>query len=393
MTQPGGRSPHPQAGVVLKALREERGLSQEELAETIGCEVKSLRRWEQGKCVPQPQNLRSLADALGRGVKEIQTLIQTGILRKEETTFHQEVMIGRPDSQSPGFTVSDAGSKETLDSIFWYQALLPNFQAFYGRARERETVRSNIRRGISTSIIGPRRIGKTWLMSYIHQEHLLASDRQFSVGFVDTTEPSCATPEGFLHAVLEAFLLPGAESGASSTDLHHPKMGMLLLENRVKKLRADKVLPLLCIDEFEGFCKHPQQFPADFFTQLRAVAQRGLVLITASKEPLIDIVRKTGQTSPFFNIFDMLYLRAFSQEEARKFFEEKSARTSFSDDDHQQLLRIARDDQGRWPPARLQLAGQQLLSDYYFRDYHRGDHRYWQTFGERLEEAYRATGA
>jgi formylglycine-generating enzyme required for sulfatase activity/transcriptional regulator with XRE-family HTH domain len=42
-----------------------RGLSQEVLARRIGCDVRTLRRLEQGKTQPQPATLKALADALG----------------------------------------------------------------------------------------------------------------------------------------------------------------------------------------------------------------------------------------------------------------------------------------------------------------------------------------
>src|SRR5713226_6263223 len=53
------------------------------------------------------------------------------------------------------------------NSVFLFNQPLPDPGEFYGRVRERGALMDRIRNGASTSIVGPRRVGKTWLMSYL----------------------------------------------------------------------------------------------------------------------------------------------------------------------------------------------------------------------------------
>jgi transcriptional regulator with XRE-family HTH domain len=50
---------------MLKALREEMGLTQEALAERAGLSLRSLQGWEQGRRLPRVNVLPQLARALG----------------------------------------------------------------------------------------------------------------------------------------------------------------------------------------------------------------------------------------------------------------------------------------------------------------------------------------
>ena len=56
----------------VKKLRKDKGLSQEELAEAAGVDPRTVQRIEKGKSKPQPANLRSIADALGVTVHDLQ---------------------------------------------------------------------------------------------------------------------------------------------------------------------------------------------------------------------------------------------------------------------------------------------------------------------------------
>src|SRR6185312_5920726 len=68
---------------------------------------------------------------------------------------------------SPANTSNTTTTQATLNRIFYFNERLPKANEFYGRARERETLINRTRNGSSTSIVGPRRIGKTWLIDYL----------------------------------------------------------------------------------------------------------------------------------------------------------------------------------------------------------------------------------
>lgn len=270
--------------------------------------------------------------------------------------------------------------------IFQFNIALPNSTAFYGRVRAIETLISRTRNGGSTSIIGPRRIGKTWLMNYLH---LIASQKlgsHFRLSYVDATMPSCATKRGFIVTVIEELV--------KNTYINPTDVGLDTLEKVVKDLRLRDQVPVLCIDEFEGLC-NPREFDLSFFSGLRAIGQSGLVLVVASKHSLSKIVADNIKTSPFFNVFGQLTLKSFTKEEAESFVSDKSRMAGFTQREQQYLLEYGQVDQLQWPPLRLQLAGKILLEDkndatinesY---SYHPDDIDYWADFKRRLEEGYR----
>ena len=59
-------SPEQAFGIVLRTVRTERGLSQEDLAERTGLSVRTIRYLESGRAGrPRPETARLLADAFG----------------------------------------------------------------------------------------------------------------------------------------------------------------------------------------------------------------------------------------------------------------------------------------------------------------------------------------
>ena len=73
---------------------------------------------------------------------------------------------------------------------------------------------------------------------------------------------------------------------------------------------------MLCIDEFAGLIGKPD-FDKLFLSGLRAIAEdEGLVLITASRQPLHEVIEHIiGESSPLFNIMPQLTLKPFTEQE------------------------------------------------------------------------------
>ena len=155
--------------------------------------------------------------------------------------------------------------------------------------------------------------------------------------YFDPKRPSCRSVEYFLRTVLDGLNIPIPPTSVSTS------LVMLeYLEHIVCQKRNQQQILVLCIDEFEGLCTAPD-FQLSFLENLRALAQLGLVLITASKRPLLDIVGEVlgeqGKTSPFFNIFEQITLKPFNEYQARKFIDEKSAQADFLPPEREILLR------------------------------------------------------
>ena len=273
------------------------------------------------------------------------------------------------------------------DTVFQFNEQLTDPSQFYGRARERETLLNRSSKGASTSIVGPRRIGKTWLMGYLRLIAPSVLGPRFRIGYLDATLASCATVSGFIARALAELDIPHLVPNSAHA-------GLTILERALQDLKSNNQIALLCIDEFEGMGKR-QEFTLDFFTSLRALTQIGLGLVVASRSPLIDIVGDIGNTSGFFNVFEQLTLEPLTLEEAQTFVQAKGIQAGFTDHERDCLLKYGQREKDQWPPIRLQLVGKMLLEDktlarkegsYYYRP---DDPGYWQKFGQRLEEKYR----
>jgi hypothetical protein len=93
--------------------------------------------------------------------------------------------------------------------------------------------------------------------------------------------------------------------------------------------KQEHVLPVLCLDEFEVWLKHPQEFDDAFFDHLRSLMNNNtLMLIVASLHPLDEYSKQHQLTSPFFNIGRQLRLEAFSDEDVTDLLRSPASTTS-----------------------------------------------------------------
>ncbi len=271
------------------------------------------------------------------------------------------------------------------DSIFLFNVKLPQPNEFYGRVRERDTLINRTYNRASTSIIGSRRIGKSWLLEYLQLVGRTQLGSRYRICYLDATMPSCTTVAGFTTAVLQSFNI-------SLSNASNPKL--ITLENVVKDLISRHQVPVLCIDEFEGF-NNRKVFDLNFFVGLRALAQLGLVLVVSSRTSLIDMIGDFGKTSGFFNIFEQIKLEPFNIKETEEFTWAKCKQAGFTEQEREYLVKYGQIDILQWSPLRLQLVGKLLLGDkilstregsHYYRP---EDSDYWEEFEKRLEDKYR----
>ncbi len=341
----------------LRLARESQGWTQEELAEKLGTTSVTVSRWESGITFPSRHFRRKLSILYGMSIAEL------GLVEEKRQ---------KPESKEESLPVVEH-SRQHVKTLFFFNEPLLAPQECYGRRRERETLLNRTYRHASTSIIGPRRIGKTWLASYLRLMAEHEFGRRFHIGYLDATMPSCQTVTGFASEALEALSLPA-----------NPATGLLGLEKGLKLLKAKQETPVLCIDEFEGMGNR-REFSLDFFRGLRAMTQIfGLVLIVISRQPISAIIGKDMETSGFFNIFEQIMLEPFQQREAEAFILAKSSQAGFGARETEALWRYGELSPGRWPPLRLQLVGKLLTEEPLQESEH-----FWQQFEQRLEVLYR----
>jgi hypothetical protein len=279
--------------------------------------------------------------------------------------------------------------------IFQFNLPLRDPNEYYGRIAARNTLITRVSNGGSSSVIGERRIGKTWLLTYLQ---LVAPTHStlgpaYRIGYVSASHPQCKTVASFVSRALEELNVPSHPIDLSQSPLSQFARG-------VQDLKKQGISPVLCIDEFDGF-DNKQEFTHEFMEGLRALAQDdGLVLVTASKRPLKEIIENlTGRTSPFFNIMQQIRLLPFTENEAREFVHDKSDRAVFNAKEQDYFLHCSTvyntNGEPYWPPLLLQLVGQMLLDDRQAAPgnaagFQVDDVHYQSDFKRRLDEAYQA---
>jgi hypothetical protein len=296
---------------------------------------------------------------------------------------------------SPSLTPNQNPNVNTAQPIFQFNLPLRNPNEYYGRIAGRNTLITRVSHSGSSSIVGERRMGKTWLLTYLQlvapTHSMLGS--AYRIAYVSASHPQSKTVASFVLRALDELKVP-----SHSIDLSQPPLNQFA--RGVQDLKRQGISPVLCIDEFDGF-DNKQEFTHEFMEGLRALAQDdGLVLVTASKRPLKEIIENlTGQTSPLFNIVQQIRLQPFTENEASEFVHDKSNRAGFNAKEQDYFLRCGKlynaSGEPYWPPLLLQLVGQTLFEDKQAAQgnaagFQVDDVRYQSEFKRRLDEAYQA---
>lgn len=65
---------------ILKKERASRGWSQEDLAQKLGCDLKTIGRWENGKALPQALHRQALSQLLKKDLLELGPVSDAGTI-------------------------------------------------------------------------------------------------------------------------------------------------------------------------------------------------------------------------------------------------------------------------------------------------------------------------
>lgn len=361
---------------ILRRERTRRALSQQDVAEQVGTTAVNISRWERGSNTPTPYFRRKLCELFEMRLEE---------LFPEDASSGENGTPLLPSEKPP------AGSHLFLaDPIFFYNTTLPHVGEFFGRTREWRMLLARTSTGQPTAIVGPRRIGKSWLLRYLCLKIPQLLDKPVHIAALDVSWPSCSTLSGVFAFILREFHLPEPPDKRVHSYLQALEMG-------VKELRAHEHLPLLCIDKFDRMY-HMSEMTPDILDRLRAMTQIGLGLVITSSKPLDmlthDAFDLTDTTSPFTNVFLQLRLKPFTAQEAQHFVRVKGAQAGFTDEECGYLLTYGRREKNvqSWPPLRLQLVGTLLLTDKVSAQedgvsefYRPHDPAYWAEFEQQVE--------
>jgi transcriptional regulator with XRE-family HTH domain len=341
--------PHP-----LRLARLNKGLTQQKLADLIGVSALEVGRWERGEATPHPLHRERLSELFESTAEQlgIQRTISRDVASSHDTYF----LLNEPPS--------------TLED-------------FYGREHERYRLLERTRKKAATSIVGPRLIGKTWLLHYLK---LIAPEQlgpHFRIGYLDAS------------SLIEASVLTFTEEALRQLDLPLPNVarGLVDLRYGIRTL-PPRCVPVLCIDKFESIVSNRSAFTADFYKGLRSLTQL-MMLIVITRKPLFDTFSDLNPlhddlTSPFSNIFDPLTLRPFNQKEATQFIEKKSKAAGLGQAEQRYFWEYGKVGEQSWSPVLLQSIGKVLMED--SSHYNTRDSAYQAYFEQHFREIQRGLG-
>ncbi len=345
----------------LRQARLGKGWTQKEVADQVGVGQQEIGRWERGEASPHPLYREMLCRLFGKTEEElgVQRTPNKGLVLPRDAYF--------PFNEAPS-------APEDL----------------YGRERERKRFIERTKKRAATSIIGPKRIGKTWLLQYLR---LVAPEQlgpHFRIGYLDARLPIDPTVAGFTEEALRQFGL----------SVPHVSRGLPDLYYGLRDLPPSSV-PVLCIDKFEALVSKRTEFTEDFYQGLRAMADASaLVLIVITRKPLFEVFADSNQepsvagektlTSPFSIVFEQITLRPFNHSEAEQFIEKKGKAAGLSKEELYYFWHYGKEDEQHWHPALLQGIGKILLEDR--SHYNTKDPRYKVYFEQRFQEIRRGLG-
>jgi transcriptional regulator with XRE-family HTH domain len=122
----------------LKHERELRGWSQQDLAEKLGCDTKTVNRWESGKSLAQPYYRQKLVELFGKNTEELGLVDENHFAIGESSTAsssHKESHIQINGSQyAQEVKEINIGTRNNVCRTDWGEA--PSVQIFYGRDKD-----------------------------------------------------------------------------------------------------------------------------------------------------------------------------------------------------------------------------------------------------------------
>ena len=213
----------------------------------------------------------------------------------------------------------------------------------------------------SINVVGMHRTGKSSLLLQFvntYQERI-PQPEQFVVVYISLQDAACHNQARFFHRLVNAL---DANLAAPSSNLRQSLAQADWDQEQFNQLmqlfKQEKLLPVLCLDNFEELLERKTQFPNGFYDNLRyLVSENFLMLVMASCE-LLDVYSKRKLiTSDFFNVFQTISLNGgLTSKEAEKLVKS----TNFQGEGLTEELQSKALKWGKREPYLLQLAGQIL---------------------------------
>jgi uncharacterized protein len=202
---------------------------------------------------------------------------------------------------------------------------------FFGRENQIAEIITRLATMQSTSVVGERRIGKSSLLYHLCQTGVRRlNDASYRFCYVDLQDAHYHTALGFFQTVLNKLDVP-ADAVKPENSLNE---NLVAFSDQIDGLERAGQRLVFCLDEFENTFKHREQFTEDFFDHLRAqLNTRKMAFVTATQRGLQSLSLEGKLTSPFYNLFTVVELKEFTDDETQDFLVVYDQRVGFADEE------------------------------------------------------------
>jgi hypothetical protein len=173
----------------------------------------------------------------------------------------------------------------------------------------------------SINIVGRHRTGKSsLLLQFVNtfRQRVENPDR-FLVVYLSLQDAGCDTQDKFYGSIakLLAVYIP-VNNRALQKLLTVKQWDSIKFNQLIQACKQQEFLPVLCIDNFEKLLERKENFPNNFYDNLRSLLDGNHLMLVMSSCEMLDYYSKQKQiTSDFFNLFQTIDLNdGFSSEDA-----------------------------------------------------------------------------
>jgi len=214
---------------------------------------------------------------------------------------------------------------------FINRGVITNPEDFFGREQEISEIITRLGAMQSSSLVGERRIGKSSLLYHLAQTGWLKiDDPAYRFLYFDLLDARFHTAVEFFRAILQRLDLD-ADAVGDGKSLNR---NLIAFTDQIEAQEQAGRRIVLCLNEFEATFKHPAEFTEDFFDHLRShLDRRSFAVVTSTRTRLQDLCLDGKLNSPFYNIFTVVELGPFTDDEVKTFLAHYHQQVQFTEDE------------------------------------------------------------